>query len=105
MELKTRTGWEERLVKVDTALDVWLMWRMRLGADLGEDEVKRMEPKVKIVERAARKMLLNMIKGTLKYPSDEYDVRTWLRLLQDDGTDSLMYSYLLEGAIHEQVTQ
>lgn len=57
-----------------------------------------MDWKLRLVEAAAAKMAANMLKGTLKYDSDNITEKEWLDHLGDDLTDSLNYYWLLLAA-------
>ncbi len=67
--------------------------------ELSAAEWRRFAPKLTMVEDIAAGNAGAMLKGTLKYERDDWPVETWLRHGIDDGTDNLMYWYLIQQAM------
>ena len=65
---------------------------------LTESEKKRLEPKVDMVIEATRIMLAGMVKGTIKYPNDDYTIDRWMSHLVGEGMDQANYQILLATA-------
>ena len=90
-------GWEERakdlaryeLFKVSINPNATLL------AGLTEDEKKRLFKKLRLVSNAARYMAAGMVKGTIKYATDSYDLKQWFAHLIGEGADQMNYQMLL----------
>jgi signal recognition particle subunit SEC65 len=59
-------------------------------------QIRRNRPKLELVERLARKLAMNMTKGTFKYPEDEWRLGRWLHMGIDDAMDGLLYMLLAQ---------
>ena len=98
-------GWESRYTQIRTFIRVDLskvITDIFLLADAGiisMEEAKRSAGKVKLLEPFVTRLVTNMVKGTLKYPTDNWDINTWLDMGMDDQADSVNYSILLKQAI------
>lgn len=66
-----------------------------LIAQLTQEEYSRLRPKLRLVEEVAAKLAANMLKGTLKYDTDDYEIEKWLEMGIDDTADGLNYQMLL----------
>jgi hypothetical protein len=58
------------------------------------EECDRLATKLKLVEVFAAKLAVNMGKGTIKYPHDNWDIEAWLDFEDDDTADSVNYRLL-----------
>lgn len=65
---------------------------------VSEEHIERLNPKLEMVTKLAAKLSGNMLKGTLKYRRDGWDVDTWIGYLLDDASDALNYAFLLADA-------
>lgn len=72
--------------------------RWQLRAHLNDSEDKRMETKLKLVQQIAAKLATNMVKGTLKYDTDDWSVDQWLEYAIDDSCDTTNYLHLMKEA-------
>lgn len=70
--------------------------KMGLTDILTTEEYYRLQPKLQIVQDMAARMAANMLKGTLKYIKDDWDLDTWLRYLEDDAADTMNYIGLIK---------
>ena len=68
---------------------------------LTAEEDTRLRTKLDLVEQVAAKLAANMLKGTLKYDNDEYTVREWLLMGQDDAADAVNYMTLALARLDE----
>lgn len=112
MELvEVNDGWEDRLQVMKEELDIVFSvnilggteWREAHGAcPLTDEELVRLEPKVQIVTKLASKLAWNMVKGTIKYSKDEYELDTWFDMLIDDAADALNYAMLARSAYEKE---
>ena len=98
-------GWEKDISWVSDNL---FIVNVRPGLEvydrLTNEQQKRLRKKLVLVERAAKHMAAGMLKGTLKYDSDDYTVQRWLAHVVDEGADLMNYHMLLAAAL-EQVGQ
>lgn len=70
-----------------------------------DDDIDRLLPKLELVAEIASKLANNMLKGTMKYESDDYDPSVWMEELLDDAADTLNYVYLLRKAQRESTVR
>ena len=93
-------GWMER-AKVLCDPNHWLVgagYSMDLQNGLTEEERERLKPKIQMVIDAAKIMLAGMVKGTIKYPTDGFDIDKWMDHLIGEGMDQANYQILLANA-------
>ena len=69
------------------------LWRR-----LDPEEQTRMTRKLALVAKAAGYMARGMLKGTLKYATDHYDVSQWVAHVVGEGADQFNYALLLADA-------
>jgi len=79
-----------------------LLYKLETKGLLNADEVSRSLPKLALLEPIITRMVVNMIKGTVKYPTDDWSLDTWIDMGMDDLVDSLNYSALLQHSIKQQ---
>ena len=100
-------GWTER-AKVLCNPDCWIL-DIAPNADLWDKltpvEKQRLLPKIQMVQEAAQIMLAGMVKGTIKYPSDGFDVDKWMDHLIGEGMDQANYQILLANAWKNRLGQ
>jgi len=98
-------GWEARLEdildRMDITVNIDINSRIALESGLTEDELIRIRPKLRLVEDFAIHMADNMLKGTIKYPTDTYDVSVWMAEEEDDTVDSVNYRLLRRKAMED----
>lgn len=94
-------NWETRLAEIKAAGAVTgvITFTDEDGLLLSDAESERLRPKLNLVAAAAERMAYAMVKGTLKYESDDYSVDQWLEMATDDATDVTCYLPLLKEAI------
>lgn len=105
LQVKPVSGWEQRveqLCKPEYFSDR-LEPTLHLLSRLSDDEWKRLEPKLVLVRQAAKIMAAGMLKGTLKYSTDDYTIETWMAHLIGEGADQLNYQLLLVDAYDNKV--
>ena len=96
-----KLGWEQRFnefidadpIRVSIHVDTD---RMLAEGLMTPDDVKRNRPKLEMVERLAKKLAINMTKGTFKYNEDEWQLGRWLHMGIDDAMDGLLYMVLAQ---------
>jgi len=67
-----------------------------VGQKLTEQQYKRLEYKLRIVENIAQELAARMLKGTLKYNTDDHSPAEWFSMMQDDQFDTINYTGLLK---------
>jgi len=67
-----------------------------------EDEFARSVWKIKLIEPFLTRMVVNMIKGSLKYPTDTWDAATWQDMGMDDKADGVNYELLFHQFLRTQ---
>lgn len=90
-------GWEERtkvLGKIEN-FTVAIAVSDELSNALTEKERQRLEPKLRLVAEAASYMSVGMLKGTIKYSGDDYDLEQWFSHAIGEGADYINYQMLL----------
>ena len=90
-------GWQERTEKLAKPgyFSVIVSIDEALLRCLTHDETERFYKKVRLVTQATQMMLAGMVKGTVKYATDEYTLNTWMAHLIDEGADQMNYQILL----------
>lgn len=95
--VKSNEGWQERAKVLCDPNNISVTVDCDFDA-LTVEERRRLEPKLAIVERLAGYMVAGMIKGTVKYPTDDYTLSDWMKSLIGEGADFLNYIGLTEAA-------
>ncbi len=106
MAVIVNEGWEDRYERVKHRTRVQIDPHPILDPLLAdniitEEEWHRSEWKIELIEPFLTRMVVNMVKGTLKYPRDDWDAATWKDMGMDDKADSVNYD-LLEDHFREQ---
>ena len=96
---KSTAGWEERaeaLCKPEHFATM-VVCKLPISKDspLTDDEWARLNKKLKLVEEWAAYMAAGMLKGTIKYPQDTWDIKQWMAHLVGEGADQSNYQMLL----------
>ena len=98
--VKPKDGWQERvdrLVKVEN-FKVFIDWSqtgVAVRDQLTVEERSRLARKLDLVEKFATFMAAGMLKGTLKYSTDNYSIDQWMAHLIGEGADQANYAALL----------
>lgn len=66
-----------------------------LRLEFSDDEYERFKIKKAYVEKFAAYMAAGMVKGCLKYTSDDWTVESWMGHLIGEGADQANYQILL----------
>ena len=99
-----RDDWADSKLELCTPdnIEVTILPSHALFRILTPEDLKRLAPKLRMVEKAAAQLAGNMVKGTLKYQKDNWSVDEWIGYLLDDLSDSLNYAILLKEARAEE---
>lgn len=97
-------GWQKRVEELAKPeyWDVSLAPRVEMTEQLSDDEFRRLAKKVKMVKEAVKWMLAGMVKGTVKYSSDDWTLERWMAHLVGEGADQMNYQILLFNKFHEE---
>lgn len=103
----TNEGWEDRYTRIKAAIRVHLPNDKMLYAleELGlitRAEVDRSLWKIALLEPFVTRMMLNMIKGTIKYPTDDWTTDMWDDMSMDDQADSVNYNLLFKDYLRKE---
>lgn len=90
-------GWQERVKQFCKAehFAVKIIQSAKLRKGLTLKERRRLAWKLDLVATAARYMAAGMLKGTLKYPKDDYTLEQWIAHVVGEGADQMNYQLLL----------
>jgi len=66
---------------------------------LTKKERTRTEQKLTLVKQAAIRLAVAMLKGTVKYPTDNHTIREWLEYALDDAGDAFQYLHLIRDCL------
>lgn len=99
-------GWEARYeaikpkvwVRVDAAR---ILYYLELEGLITRAEADRALWKIALIEPFVTQMALNMVKGTIKYPNDDWSIETWSDMGLDDKADSVNYDLLRDNALRQ----
>ena len=104
--LETNIDWEDRYEELGNVnsfvVDINIGYH--LSTQLSPSEYKRLQLKLRLVEKYARKLAVGMLKGTLKYPTDNWSVEQWMHEQEDEEVDRLNYLLLKQNAINKETT-
>ena len=92
-----RDGWVSRVEALckPEEWDVSCLPSTFLLNHLSAEEQRRLRVKIGIVERATRVMLAGMVKGTVKYSTDNYTMEQWMASVMGEGCDFINYINLM----------
>ena len=95
-------GWQKRTEELARPefFKVSINPSMELLQELSELEKVRLFKKLKLVSQAAQYMAAGMVKGTVKYETDDYELKQWFAHLIGEGADQMCYQMLLFDAWH-----
>ena len=97
-------GWQERTEKLAKPefFKVTINPSVELLKQLDNSQKVRLFTKLKLVSKAAQYMAAGMTKGTVKYATDDYEIKQWFAHLIGEGADQMCYQMLLFNAWHLQ---
>ena len=100
-----KEGWELRIKELANAkhFKVSIGVGSVLRAGLTNKENERLDIKLQLVADAAALMAAGMVKGTVKYSTENYSVDKWMTHVIDEGVDQLNYQLLLVTAYQKEV--
>ena len=95
------TRYEEIKSRTHISLDQAILLVNQMVADglLTTEERTRVGWKVKLLEPFVTRLVLNMIKGTVKYPTDDWPTNTWMDMGMDDKADAVNYELLKDNHV------
>tara|TARA_Y100000310_G_scaffold336580_1_gene421527 strand:- start:1099 stop:1443 length:345 start_codon:yes stop_codon:yes gene_type:complete len=108
MELELKAvpldDWEEALLDLQDTGEILVTVSpdAELCRMLGVENTDRLTFKLELVAKLATKLAWNMVKGTLKYPTDDYPIQLWSDMGIDDGADNLNYQLLLRDKLEKE---
>ncbi len=107
MVAEVNEGWEANYQAVRSRTKVSIDTRAVLDPLLAdglitEDEYDRSLWKIKLIEPFLTQMVVNMIKGSLKYTTDTWDAATWQDMSMDDQADGVNYKLLFHQFLRVQ---
>lgn len=94
-------GWERdyqtirNIVSVELPMDDIMEVLYNRGL-LDTKQIARSRWKIKLLEPFVTRMVVNMIKGSIKFPTDDWSAETWQDMGMDDKADSINYGLLFE---------
>ena len=102
-QVEANKGWEERFnaIREHTTGEPILFYPHTLLSELEtrglitHSEWMRATRKMHLIRPFVQKMVLNMLKGTVKYSHDNWSTETWHEMSTDDKVDSINYDLLL----------
>jgi len=68
---------------------------VNLIGKVSNDEYERLYKKMRLVEEWARYMAAGMLKGTIKYSTDDYELKIWMAHVIGEGADQSNYELLM----------
>ncbi len=86
--------WQARMDTVCQPENFQVYIQVATTLPMTDKEHARLTRKLTLVQRYAQHMAMNMAKGTIKYPTDDYDLDTWLVEEADDDVDATNYRLL-----------
>lgn len=93
---KPKPDWQERVEEL--ARPEWFNGytpKQELLNRLTSVERERLVNKLALVKQAAAWMAAGMLKGTLKYATDDYSIDQWMAHVVGEGADQINYQLLL----------
>ena len=96
-------GWEKRFEKatemtypMSDAFYVSVTPRMGVLVTITQDEERRLRSKLAMIERFMQRMAMGMLKGTLKYDTDNRTYDEWRAEFDDEFIDMVNYRVFME---------
>ncbi len=105
-QAKVNPNWERRYNQIREHLtipiDTSFLAAMVGTGDLTMDQANRSRWKIKLIEPFVTRMVVNMIKGSIKYTTDDWSAETWQDMGMDDKADGINYGLLFEDYLHKE---
>ena len=99
-QAKVNPNWERRYNQIRERLtipiDTSFLAAMVGTGDLTMEQANRSRWKIKLIEPFVTRMVVNMIKGSIKYTTDDWSAETWQDMGMDDKADGINYGLLFE---------
>ncbi len=97
-------GWEARVKELckPKYFQVGIHINPELDNQISPEEFARLRKKLDLVQQAAEYMAAGMLKGTLKYPTDDIPLERWVAHVVGEGADQMNYQILLADAFFKQ---
>ena len=95
MSLKKNELWEKRVKELclPNYFNCMVGMDTDLVSQLTDDEIQRMTPKMHLVQEFAKAMAAGMLKGTIKYPTDDWGTN-WVSNMLGEQADAINYMLL-----------
>tara|TARA_Y100000310_G_scaffold328215_1_gene395982 strand:+ start:6841 stop:7176 length:336 start_codon:yes stop_codon:yes gene_type:complete len=101
-------GWEARYEDIKAQFHLYLDFallesldRLQFNGLIDQAESERAYWKLKLLRPFVARLALNMVKGTIKYPDDDWSIETWSDMGLDDKADSVNYDLLRDHALRQ----
>jgi hypothetical protein len=105
-QAQVNEGWEERYHHIREnfyqTINTGFLSDMVVDGALSASEATRAQWKIKLLEPFVTRLVVNMIKGTIKYTSDDWSEETWQDMGRDDKADSINYDLLFQDWMRER---
>lgn len=101
---KAQDGWQRRTEELAKPefWDIVIIPSTEFWVNLTPEEQARMQPKINLVRDAAKYMLCGMVKGTVKYATDDWTLERWMAHIVGEGADQMNYQLLTFAAFHKE---
>jgi len=94
---RPKENWQARTEKLckPENFGVSIVTSHDLALDLSTSEYNRLFKKLRLIEQWASYMAAGMLKGTIKYEKDDWDIKRWMAHMIGEGADQANYQLLL----------
>lgn len=75
-----------------------------LVSNLSDEEYERLIKKIPLVVNSALRLCAGMVKGTIKYDTEDLSLREWFDHLRDEAIDQVNYASLMEESVEKAST-
>jgi hypothetical protein len=95
MSLKQNELWQKRVLDLCKSKHFKVVIKMdrSLKDGITTEEYDRMQPKLEMIEKFASAMAAGMLKGTIKYPTDDWK-QDWIPNMLGEQADAVNYILL-----------
>lgn len=106
-QAEVNPGWERdyqtirNIVSVELPMDDIMELLYNRGL-LDTKQISRARWKIKLLEPFVTRMVVNMIKGTIKHTSDNWSAETWQDMGIDNKADAINYGLLFEDYLRKE---
>ena len=105
-QAEVNPGWEARyqIVRNRVHISIDTKFLAQLGADgiITGPEVGRSRWKIALLEPFVTRMVVNMLKGSIKYTTDDWSAETWQDMGMDDKADGVNYELLFHEYLRKE---